>query len=287
MTKNTQNAIQANASVPQKDQKLLEMERKNRVLFGSYIVWVVVSSLVTIGLTIILRRSDDTVRVANETLAWNKAAAADDRASSALVGLAAANVELGLANERAGGLEVKAAELQERAANAESKAAEAMLAAETERIERLRMEAELSPRRIPPGAREELAARLSEFRGLSVSVTSLTNDLEGAMLASQIVDLLRECGMVVEANIGGFMPFGGVGAGVQIQGKNRALAMALSMGLLKDAGLVGFLPRASEDSEVRAFAENPAAPRPDATIMVRIKPIKNAAGDPQRGPASN
>lgn len=101
-------------------------------------------------------------------------------------------------------------------AQANQKAAEANKVAEQEQVERLRLEAQIAPRRLSPVQQYLVARDCKQFSGRRVRVVSYSLDSEGAVLAKQIVTTLTNAGMKVEDATASLMPLGGFSLGVHI-----------------------------------------------------------------------
>jgi hypothetical protein len=124
------------------------------------------------------------------------------------------------------------------AAQANQRAAEAQYAAEREQVERLRLEAQIAPRRLAATQQHAITQAASRFRGRAVGVVSYGMDPEGAVLAAQIIHSLREAGMNVHDARLSQMSFGGLKFGVHVTGTEEDLVDGLSAILRSDGGLV-------------------------------------------------
>jgi F0F1-type ATP synthase membrane subunit b/b' len=153
--------------------------------------------------------------------------------------VAAANASAADAKERTATAESTLAEAKSQAAMASQKAAEAGLAAESERLARVKLEAQIAPRRLSAEQRGAVAAACKRFVGRTIAIQSYSIDVEGRILGQQIADALREAGLVVRTNLAGLMPIGPFQTGIHIHGSSADadLAMALMIVLKQQGGL--------------------------------------------------
>jgi hypothetical protein len=87
-----------------------------------------------------------------------------------------------------------AARANERAAKAEEEAARFNKMAEEERIERLRLEARLKPRRLSQAQKDAIRSAISSFQGTLVHILSALGAWDGAQYARDFSDLCSESG---------------------------------------------------------------------------------------------
>ena len=138
---------------------------------------------------------------------------ADERISSNETRTALANENAAKANERAADLTKQSAVLQ--------------VDLERERTERLRLDAEIAPRRLTRAQHDAIATALSEFAGRTVIVTSHSHDAESAILAKQVVEALRGARLHAIDGTSTLMQMGRFAIGIQVAGPNTALATAI------------------------------------------------------------
>jgi anti-sigma28 factor (negative regulator of flagellin synthesis) len=132
------------------------------------------------------------------SVALRDAAHAIQAAAEAEGHLAQANARAESANALAKNYEAQIAD-----SNARTKAAEALVAsankmaeearsmAESERLERIRLERQIAPRRLSVDQQRRIADSLRQFVGHRVLVTSYALDVESAILGQQIISVLR------------------------------------------------------------------------------------------------
>jgi hypothetical protein len=94
-------------------------------------------------------------------------------------------------------------------AEANARAEEAIRATETEKRERIALEVQIAPRRIPLYQRESLTKDFSKLRGHKIRVTSYGLDAEGAILGGQLIACFRAAGVAVDDCL---LSHGGLGA---------------------------------------------------------------------------
>jgi hypothetical protein len=135
------------------------------------------------------------------------------------------------ADERISNNETRTAVANERAAKANERAAELtrqsaalQVDLERERTERLRLEAEIAPRRLTRAQHDAIATALGKFAGRTVIVTSHSHDAESAILAKQTIEALEAAGLHVIDGTGTLMQMGRFAIGIQVAGPNGALA---------------------------------------------------------------
>jgi hypothetical protein len=170
--------------------------------------------------------------------------------------IAGINKLAGDANERAGELEKEAAELK--AAN-------------------LRLEAAMAPRRLSQ-RQEKVLSTLTKFSGRTVGVKSYSSDTEGLILATQIIDGLKQSKLLIEDNRLTMMPAGSVSFGVSVDGPDKELVNELKQVLSMDGSLTATSsissPNRAGFSVGVSFGEVRNVTAPAATITIGAKPIK-------------
>ena len=87
-------------------------------------------------------------------------------------------------------MELRVAEAVENIEGAKKDAEQAKLAAESERHERVKLEALVAPRRLSPEQQQQIGDAVRKFAGQSVVVESYGLDIEGAVLGAQIIAAL-------------------------------------------------------------------------------------------------
>jgi hypothetical protein len=126
----------------------------------------------------------------------------------------------------------------ERASEADARAAEANQKAESERLERLKLGERIAPRSLTFEQKLATMTLMMPMSGSRVVVISYALDVEGAVLASQLVDCLKSAGLNTTVRIVSMMPLGGFSAGVHVSGSNQSLVKRLRDVLGQAGGLV-------------------------------------------------
>ena len=231
-----------------------------------------------------------------------RAAGADERAGEANKQAGVANKRAGEAHERAAKLEVRASEAEARTRQAEAEAAKANAAsheavarvaganariaeanraaaeaervAEAERLERLRLEAQIAPRRLGVEQQHAIATSLSQFAGRRISVTSYALDGEAAVLGRQIEAALDIAHIAIDDRIAGSSPVGGFSLGIHINGAEQDLVAALRSAL-SSIGALAVAPANAPRGGAFSMDVVPSGPQalPVAEILIGIKPV--------------
>ncbi|MGA9802146.1 MAG: hypothetical protein WBQ46_02740 [Terriglobales bacterium] len=165
------------------------------------------------------------------------------------------------------------AEANKAAEIAKKEAAEANKTAEQERIERLKLEAQIAPRRLTIAQQREIAGACRRFSGRSVSVVTYSLDAEGAVLGKQIIAALQAGGMKVGDQTASLMPLGGFSLGVHVSGSEQDLVIGLSE-ILKSLGHLVVAPPGSQPQQAPSISTGPAPGAGSATVLVGIKPVQ-------------
>jgi hypothetical protein len=178
------------------------------------------------------------------------------------------------ADERISNNEARAALANEGAAKANERASALAKEAEHERLERLKLEAEIAPRRLTREQHEAIATALSRFAGRSITVTSYSQDAESAVLTKQVIEALQTAGLKVADGTASLMQMGGFSMGIHVAGPNRDLVTTLRESLSQTAHLA-VAPESPTQlvphpAGIVSGPPNPAAT--DASILVGIKP---------------
>jgi hypothetical protein len=139
----------------------------------------------------------------------------------------------------------------------------------------LQLEAVIAPRRLTAKQEQDLAS-LSIFAKNVVAVKSYASDIEGAILATQIIEAIRKSRIDVQDNRLTMMPAGSVTLGVSISGSSDALVGHLNKILAdftRDASSLA-VNRGGVSTAVSFGTMTFSGPPPAATIIVGPKPIK-------------
>ena len=178
------------------------------------------------------------------------------------------------ADERISGNEVRTALANEGAAKANERANALAREAEQERLERMKLEAEIAPRRLTREQHEAIATALSRFAGCGANVTSYSLDAESAVLTKQVIEALRAAGLKVADGTASLMQMGGFSLGIHVSGSNRDLVGAVRESLSQTARLAVApeSPAQLVPQPAGIIAGPPAPAAADVSILVGIKP---------------
>jgi len=166
----------------------------------------------------------------------------------------------GKAEENLAGANERAASANERAAKAEEHAAEANKIAEGERLERLKLEASLKPRRLTAEQKEKLTTLLKPFSAMPINLAWVgSGGQEVADLASDMFDAMTKAGITNPSkNILMDQYFRGVQLGA---GNDRQAEAEIIAGFLIESGLSG-----------KPVVARPEANAQTLTIVIGSKP---------------
>jgi hypothetical protein len=148
-------------------------------------------------------------------------------------------------------------------------------ATEDERSERLKLEAQIAPRRLTQQQKAKIAANCTHFKngfaGKRVKVVSYSLDTEGVVFSEQIVSSLRASGMVVDDDSMSVMPVGTLIMGISVFGSDSELAkdIANAIGSSGSPIAVSF---SETDPTAGAIKFEYGESAPQATILVGVKP---------------
>ena len=137
----------------------------------------------------------------------------EGKARTALAEKAAAEA-LKKANEAEG----HALKFKAEIASSNARAEEAKLLAERERSEKVRLEANVAPRRLTQQQQNAMAKSLRQFKGRSVTVVTDTLDVEAAFLAKQLMIALEAAGIVIEDEVANILTAGSFYSGIFVSG---------------------------------------------------------------------
>ena len=137
----------------------------------------------------------------------------EGKARTALAEKAAAEA-LKKANEAEG----HALKFKAEIASSNARAEEAKLLAERERSERVKLEANVAPRRLTQQQQNAMAKSLRQFKGRSVTVVTYTLDVEAAFLAKQLMIALEAAGIVIEDKVANILTAGSFYSGIFVSG---------------------------------------------------------------------
>ena len=164
---------------------------------------------------------------------------------------------------------------EERAGNLEKKAGELNKAAEDERSARIKLEAQVNPRRLSAAERNDISKSLKPFAGKTVGIATYMQDAEAMILAVQIGNAIGGAKILIHNRIGSFEATGFplmMSVVVDKNSSDKKLEFALVKALKTKGKLATF------DDDV-AFGEGsrmympPGPTHEDAFIFVGVKPI--------------
>lgn len=248
------------SSQPQNSSPVELAARTNRLVLVGYITSLLVVALMTYLSWRAGNKAQEAIKAdadARIAEAHGTATEAEARAAEAGKVAAKATEAAALANERAAGAEVQIA-------SARASAAEAMRVAETERLARVKLEAEIAPRRLSEAQRQAVMKTCKFFAGRApVNLVSYSLDAEAAVLGTQILETLGSAGIEVKGNLASIMPLGGFSLGVHVSGprSEQTLVTTLAVSLATDGGLAVALPELGADGG-------------PIQILVGVKPVK-------------
>jgi len=164
----------------------------------------------------------------------------------------AATLEIGRLDVKAKELEQGNLGLQQQIAEAQRQAGESKKEAESERLERTRLEAIVAPRSLSLDQQERIANACRAFQRHGVLVRSYGMDGESAALGGQIIATLRAAHIVVVDGRGSITVSGGFDTGVHIRGPETEKWFADTLG--QALSVIGGLKVAVNDPEPKMGA---------------------------------
>jgi hypothetical protein len=201
------------------------------------------------------------------------------------------NQEAEAARGEASSAKMTALQFQQAIAEANERAASATATAESEKLERVRLEAAVSPRTLGIDEQKEIAEALREFSGRTVTVSSYGMDGEGTALATEIIATLRSAGIGVDDYRASTIISGGFLTGVHVRGPAADTGFVTALGkelssagkltvwvngpTLHGTGLSGAaaLSGSASISGGASVTTGPAPPGSPVTIAVGLKPL--------------
>jgi len=192
-------------------------------------------------------------------------------------------ITLGVAGEL--GVQYKAS-IVENKLRSESHAIEALLnkeagearqIAESERLERVKLEAIVAPRSLSLDQQRLIVSICTRFQGHNVSVNSYGMDGEGAVLGGQIIAVLRSAGITVADARASTVVTGGFELGIHVRGPSAEREFVSALGSALSS--IGKLRVAINDPPPKSGSEiggggqvfNPGVAF--VTVMIGIKPV--------------
>jgi len=153
-----------------------------------------------------------------------------------------------------------------------------------ERIENLRaqnlaLEEIIAPRSLTPDETRRIIEGLSPFSGRSIAVESYTLDTDGAVLALQLMPVLKAAGIDVKNAIAGITPMGSFIAGVLVSGKDDKLVDAIVASFNGAGRLLASRdarPLNQRGARLQTGEVGEAEANSDAAILIGVKPPPHA-----------
>jgi hypothetical protein len=190
---------------------------------------------------------------------------------------AALNYEAAQARKDAGLASDRAGQADERASKNEKEAARLRALAETERLERVKLEAVVAPRSLSLSQQRMIASVCEKFHGHGVMVSSYGMDGEAAALAMQIISALKAAKIVVADARSSITVAGGFEDGVHVRGPDAELDFITALGAALSS--IGKLKVSINDPQPRVGAAMGGGGQSFppgtvfVTVMVGVKPL--------------
>jgi hypothetical protein len=154
--------------------------------------------------------------------------------------------------------------------SAKADAAEANKKAEGERLERLKLEALVAPRRLTADEKRTIAAGLISFSGRRVRIKSYALDTESAVLGQQIIEIFAAVHIGVDDRRMSDGSLGSIATGVRITGDDGLFVAAL-LRAFSNLGHLVVSPEAPPPATGLALGDDGTDVQ--ANIFVGVKPI--------------
>jgi hypothetical protein len=180
--------------------------------------------------------------------------------------------EIARANEASAKANERAASAEQSAASANERIAQANRHAETERLERIKLEVLVAPRRLSVEQQRAIAKALDTSVGRKVMVKSYASDGEAAILGTQIVESLKAAKLDVLNNLMSQSSFGSVAFGVRVTGNDKVLVGKL-LSIFSAIGNLFVLSEAVPPATGMSTSVGDESAM-DAIVFVAAKPIK-------------
>jgi hypothetical protein len=136
------------------------------------------------------------------------------------------------------------------------------------------LETRLAPRNISTGQEADIGRRLTQFAGKRISVVSYVLDVEADALCKQIMHAI-ELGQLIPYDLRATkVPYGPPATGLFISGPDDALVRLL-ISSFNENGIAASdkAPAEAVYGVITGFAAIEPEPKPDATILVGVKPL--------------
>lgn len=180
------------------------------------------------------------------------------------------DLKIAEAGERASKADEMAGKANERSATLEKRNLELQTNLERERTERLKLEAQIAPRRLSRDMQVTIAASLTPFAERSVMVKSYASDVESAVLGKQIINLLKMAHINVVENLLSQSSLGSIGFSVRVTGNDKDLT-ALLLKSLSSIGNLAVSPEAIPPGVMSIGRVDES--KMDAIVFIGAKPI--------------
>jgi hypothetical protein len=168
----------------------------------------------------------------------------------------------------------KGDEARATASQANEKIAELNVTAAQLKSKNLELEADIAPRRIAQ-LNPALQSALGRMAPKVIKLTSYALDPDGAVLATQMFDLLQAQNFTIQDHRMTQGPSTSLNFGVWVFGSDKAL-VGILVALLNSAGIFAIAQEPRISASVSFSFTDPAVavPAPDASIFVGVKPLR-------------
>jgi len=193
--------------------------------FAAYVAFGIIAAIVLAFLTWRVWKAGNRVQ---EAITRD----ATTRIEEAKKGVAEANMEIAR-------LTAETARLNKDSQVLQSDVAKARRESEQDRLERLKLEAQVAPRRLNVEQQKAITASLKGFNGRAVRLATYQFDVDAGILATQVKPALQQAGILVEDGISRVFLIGGFAVGIHIAGPatEQDLVKALTDSLVRDGKL--------------------------------------------------
>lgn len=232
----------------------------------------VAAVIVGVSTWLSMRWGDEISGFNERTLAAYKLTVEGKVADAKTAGIAAGE-KAGVAQAAADDAHVKLKQAEAQIADANARAAEANLKTEAERVERLKLEAQIAPRRISEADCRIIAAALAPLAGRKIAVASYAQDTEGTVLATQILFCLHAANIQVIDDRLSVSALGGLNFGVLVSGDDGSMTWLIKESLERD-GHVNVAPLGTPLINDGFSLAHPGGLVPEVSIFVGAKPIQ-------------
>jgi hypothetical protein len=162
----------------------------------------------------------------------------------------------------------------ERIASANERASAAARDAENERLERVKLEERIAPRRLTRTQQESIAVDLSKFERREILVKTYALDAEGAILGKQLIECFGRARLNVIDRTASESGLGGFALGIYVYGPDAELVNAVVQSVTARTGLAatqGLDPALQHAPNISVGQLEDASVR--AIVLVGVKPL--------------